>query len=175
MRPERFAAVVAIEPVLFDPPRAPDLDSFAGSRTLADAARRRRNAFASAEEARARLRPRFPYAGMADEAFAAVLEGTLAAHEDGGVGLRCPGEREAWCYEGAASLDLWPLAARIEAPLLLVQGEHTALPALLRARLLAGRTRACVVSIPEATHFALLERPAEVGRAIGRFLAERVR
>ena len=168
MRPAGFAAVVAVEPVLFA-----SGSSFAGGGALAASARRRRDRFASREEARARLRGRFPYSGFAAEAFEAVLDGALESTPEG-VALRCPGEREAWCYEGAAALDLWPLAARIAAPLLLVLGEQSAVPPELRDRLLDGRAHAEVATIPAATHFAALEQPAQVGRAIARFASERL-
>jgi lipase len=169
MRPAAFAAVVAVEPVLFEPG-----DSFAASPALAAAARRRRDRFASRDEARARLRPRFPYSGFASEAFEAYLDGALEPTPEGVV-LRCPGEREAWCYEGAAALDLWPLAARIAVPLLLVLGEQSAVPPTLRDRLLGERPAARVTTIAGATHFAALERPAEVGRAVAGFASEVLR
>jgi len=169
LRPAAFAAVVAVEPVLFERGA-----SFAASSELAAAARRRRDRFASRDEARARLRARFPYSGFAPEAFEACLDGVLASTPDGVV-LRCPGEREAWCYEGASALDLWPLAARIAAPLLLVLADRSAVPAELRDRLLDTRPGARVETIAGATHFAALERPAEVGRAIGRFASEVLR
>ena len=170
MHPERFAALVAVEPVLFEKPAPSDADSFAGSSFLAQAARRRRDRFASFTEARERLRARPPYAGFAPDAFDAVLRGVLAPDGDG-VMLRCTGEREACCYEGAAALDLWPLAESIRAPLLLVLGEHSAVPPALRDRLVTALPSVKIVTIPGATHFAALERPSEVGAAIGSFLA----
>jgi pimeloyl-ACP methyl ester carboxylesterase len=171
MHPQRFAALIAVEPVLFEKPARGDADSFAGSSFLATAARRRRDRFASFAEARERLRARPPYAGFAPAAFDAVLHGILASDGEG-VMLRCTGEREACCYEGAAALDLWPLAASIRAPLLLVLGEHGAVAPALRDRLVATLPSVRGVTIPGATHFAALERPSEVGAAIGNFLAD---
>src|SRR5215472_1593967 len=162
LRPAAFAAVVAVEPVLFEPGGG----GFAGGGVLAAGARRRRDRLASRDEARERLRTRFPYSGFAPDALEAYLDGALRS-TSAGVELRCPGEREAWCYEGAAALDPWPLAARIAVPLLLVLGERGAVPAALRDRLLAGRD-ARVETIGGATHFAALERPLEVGGAISR-------
>jgi pimeloyl-ACP methyl ester carboxylesterase len=173
-RPDRFAAVIAVEPVLRDASpeaRADSSDSFAGSSALAAGARRRRGVFASEEEARARLRSRFPYSGFAADAFEALLTGAFERRADGTLTLRCPGEREAWCYEGAAALDLWPLAKTIRAPLGLVLGQYSAVPTRLRERLLAGRAGTRVETIAGATHFAALERPVEVGAAIARLLA----
>ena len=171
LHPERFAALVAVEPVLFEGPTTPGGDSFAGSRHLANAARRRRDRFASLAEARERLRTKVPFAAFADTAFEAALRGMIEADGDG-VALRCPGEREAWCYEGAAALDLWPLAAKIRSPLLLVLGEHSAVAPALRDRLVDALASVQIATIPGGTHFTALERPAEVGAAIARFLAD---
>ena len=97
----------------------------------------------------------------------------MLAPDGDGVTLRCPGEREAWCYDGAVALDLWPLAAQIRAPLLLVLGEHRAVAPALRDRLVAALPSVQVATIAGGTHFTALERPREVGAAIARFLAER--
>jgi pimeloyl-ACP methyl ester carboxylesterase len=171
LAPERFAALVAVEPVLFDDPTRPGGDSFLGSSFLATAARRRRDRFASLAEARERLRAKAPLAGFDAEAFEAILRGALAPEPGGGVALRCPGAREGACYEGAAALDLWPLAARVRAPLLLVLGEQGAVAPAFRERLVGALPSVALATIPAATHFAALERPREVGAAIGRFVA----
>lgn len=172
LAPERFAALVAIEPVLYDA-TGDTGSSFLGSEFLAGAARRRRDRFASRDEARERLRAKPPMAGFDAAAFDAILAGALVDAADGGVALRCPGEREAWCYEGAAALDLWALAKRITAPLLLVLGEHSAVAPKFREQLAAALPSVTIETIPGGTHFVALERPREVGAAIGRFLASR--
>ncbi len=171
LAPERFAALVAVEPVLYD--ASGETGSFLGSEFLAGAARRRRDRFASRDEARARLVAKPPMAGFDAAAVDAILDGALGLAPDGGVALRCPGEREAWCYEGSAALDLWPLVGRIRAPLLLVLGEHTAVASRFREQLVAAVPSASIETIAGGTHFVALERPHDVGAAIGRFLAER--
>jgi len=57
--------------------------------------------------------------------------------------------------------------------LLLVLGDAGAVAPALRDRLVAAVPSARIETIPGATHFAALERPREVGAAIGRFAAER--
>ena len=161
--PERFAALVAVEPVLFEGPAGPGGGSFAGSRHLANAARRRRDRFASSAEARGRLRAKAPFAAFADAAFEAALRGMLEPNGEG-VSLRCPGEREAWCYEGAAALDLWPLAAKIRAPLLLVLGEHSAVAPGLRDRLIDALASVRIATIPGGTRLHRAGRTHRGGR-----------
>lgn len=168
--PERFAALVAVEPVLFERPDGSGADSFAGSSHLANSARRRRDRFASIDDARERLRSKPPFANFDAVAFDAVLGGMLVSDADG-VALRCPGAREAWCYDGAVALDLWPLLARIRAPLLLVLGERSAVAPAFRDRLVAAVPSVQIATIPGGTHFTALERPREVGAAIARFFA----
>ncbi len=170
-RPERVRGLALVEPVLFDPPQGPDADSFAGSRFLAGRARKRRASFASLGEARGRLTALAPTAGYAPAVLEAYLAGGFAA--DGGrLALRCRPEVEAWAYEGAAALDLWPALAKLQAPLRLLLAEHSAVPAPLLARLVERVPALEIERIEGATHFAALERPEPVGRALGAFLAE---
>lgn len=169
---EPVAGVVLVEPVLFDPSAAGAAaggDSFAGSGALAARARRRRAAFASVDAARAALAGRFPYAGFAPASLEAFLVGGLAPASQG-VALRCAPEREAWAYEGAAALDVWPWVGRVRAPVALLLAERSAVPAPLRERLLQGLGDATPVTVAGATHFAALERPAEVGDRIRAWL-----
>lgn len=174
-RPDLVRAVVAVEPVLFDPPAAAGaLDSFAGSQGMAERARRRRARFESREDARQALAARFPYSGFAPAALDAFLSGGLAARE-GGVELCCAPEVEAWTYEGASALDLWCEAtSKLSVPILLLRAEHSAMPEALTQRLSRRATQLEVQPIAGTTHFAPLERPEQVGRAIGHFVRVRV-
>jgi pimeloyl-ACP methyl ester carboxylesterase len=170
--PEAVRAIVAIEPVLFEPtPLGVNADSFLGSRAFAERSRRRRAHYASLEEARSFLAQRFPYAGFDPAALDAYLDGGFEHAGDGSLTLRCRPEVEAWCYEGAGALDLWPLARRIQVPVCLVLGEKSAVPPALLERLRSAAPVLDIVNIPAATHFAALERPAQVGRAVAAFAA----
>ena len=169
-RPDLVRAVVAVEPVLFDPPAGGTArDSFAGSQGMAERARRRRARFKTREEARQTLVARFPYSGFAPAALDAFLSGGLVGRADG-VALRCAPETEAWIYEGAAALDLWHEAAEVSVPVLLLRAEHSAIPASQAERLARHAKRLEIQQVASATHFAPLEQPAEVGGAIGRFV-----
>lgn len=171
LAPEAVDGVVAVEPVLYEAPRpGEERDSFAGSRALAQRSRRRRACFADIEEARRGLGTRFPYSGFAPAALEAYLEAGFESGPNGSLTLRCRPEVEAWAYEGAAALDVWPVAKRIRAPVHLVLAEHSAVPAGLRSRLGAIAPVRDVITIPEATHFVALEHPREVASALARFL-----
>jgi len=165
--------VLAVEPVLYDPPPpGADADSYPGSRFMAAQARRRRARFESAVDARARLAARPPYAGFAPEALAAVLGCALAEEPSGEVALRCAPQIEASCYDGAAALDVWPAVGRLACPVRLVAGERGFMPPALVARIRQRAPRSSVETVPGGTHFVALEQPVRVGEALARFLGE---
>jgi len=171
-RPDLVRGVFAVEPVLWPAaPASPEEDSFPGSRALAARARKRRHAFPNRHEARLFLEARFPYAGFAPAALEAFLAGGLARGPAGAT-LRCRPEVEAALYEGAASLDLGPLWRGLRVPLRLVLAEHGATHPGALARLEAAAPLAVRERVPGTTHFAALEDPVRVGRALGAFLAE---
>lgn len=172
-RPGRVRGVLAVEPVLFDPlPPGADTDSYPGSRFMAERARKRRSRFASRAEARERLAARPPFASFAADSLDAFLEHGLGTPADGGVALRCAPEHEAACYAGAGALDLWHGLPGLAAPVRLVLGERgfVAPPLLARLREALPGTRSETVA--GGTHFVALEKPREVGAALGRFLRE---
>ena len=171
--PERVAGVAVVEPVLFEPP-APgaDADSFAGSRLFAERALKRRSRFEDRAAARAALQSRFPYSGFADSALEACLDGGFEVTEAGELVLRCAPETEAWAYQGAAALDLWPLIPYIEAPVQVIAAEHTAMPAPLLERLRSCRGGVRVDQVESTTHFAVMERPGPVGALLADFFRE---
>ena len=175
-RPSRVRGVLAVEPVLFDPPPpGADAASHPASRFMAAQARRRRARFESADDARTRLAARPPYAGFAPESLAAVLACALAEETSGGVALRCAPEIEASCYDGAAALDVWPAVGRLACPVRLVAGERGFMPPALVARIRERTPRSSVETVPGGTHFVALEQPVRVGEALARFLDDLAR
>jgi pimeloyl-ACP methyl ester carboxylesterase len=92
---------------------------------------------------------------------------------DGGeLVLRCAPQIEAWAYQGAAALDLWPLIPRIQAPVQVIAAEHTAMPPPLLERLRGCPAGVRVDQVAAATHFAVMERPEEVGALLAEFVRE---
>jgi pimeloyl-ACP methyl ester carboxylesterase len=124
----------------------------------------------SRHEARERLSARFPYSGFSPAVLDAYLEGGLTPGGSA-VALRCHPEVEARAYEGAAALDLAPVLSGVHIPALVLQAEHGAIAPACLVRLAAGSPRLSIDRIPAATHFAALEQPAAVGRALAGFLA----
>ncbi len=172
-QPDHVAGLILVEPVLYDPPGETGADSFAGSRVLAERTRQRRWQFPDRAAARAKLADRFPYSRFAPESLAAFLEGWLVelAGESDSTRLCCEPEREAWVYEGADGFDVWPWVEKVRAPVLLIVGEHSAVPDALRRRLLERVANSRVETVPGASHFAALEAPRAVGEQLARFAA----
>jgi pimeloyl-ACP methyl ester carboxylesterase len=171
--PERVAGVAVVEPVLFEPPPpGVDADSFAGSRLFAERAAKRRARFENRAAARTALEERFPYSGFAASALEAYLDGGFEVTRDGALVLRCAPEIEAWAYQGAAALDLWPLVFRIEAPVQVIGAEHTAMPDPLLKRLRSCRGGVRVDQVEGTTHFAVMERPEPVGALLADFFCQ---
>ncbi len=75
-------------------------------------------------------------------------------------------------YQGAGALDLWPSVEKLRSQVLLVLGEHSAVPPELRDRLIEGLGQVRVERLSGATHFAALERPRELGALLAGFAAE---
>jgi pimeloyl-ACP methyl ester carboxylesterase len=171
--PERVAGVAVVEPVLFEPP-APgaDADSFAGSRLFVERARKRPARFEDRAAARAALQSRFPYSGFAASALEAYIDGGFEVTEEGELVLRCAPETEAWAYQGASALDLWPLIPRIEAPVQVIAAEHSAMPPPLLERLLRCPAGVRLDQVAGTTHFAVMERPEPVGALLADFARE---
>ena len=173
MRPERVAGVAVVEPVLFEPPPpGADADSFAGSRIFAERALKRRAHFEDRAAARAALEKRFPYSGFAAASLEACLDGGFEVAGDGALTLRCAPQIEAWAYQGAAALDLWPLLPRIEVPVRVIAAEHSAMPPELLDRLRRCPGGVRVDQVAGTTHFALMERPEPVGAILADFARE---
>jgi pimeloyl-ACP methyl ester carboxylesterase len=173
--PERVAGIAVVEPVLFEqPPPGADADSFAGSRIFAARALKRRARFEDRDAARAALQSRFPYSGFTAAALEACLDGGFRVTGDGELVLCCAPQTEAWAYQGAAALDLWSLTPRIQAPIRVLAAEHSAMPPALLERLCGCRGGVRVDQIAGATHFALMERPEQVGAMLADFVREAV-
>lgn len=172
-RPDRVLGVLAVEPVLFEPPPpGTDAEPWPGSRFLAAKARTRRARFASLAEARERLGAKPPYVGFAPASLDAFLEGGLGPTPDGAVTLCCEPEHEAACYEGSAAFDLFSALGGLRAPVRILLGERSFVAPPLLAKLVDALPRTRVERVAGGTHFVALEEPLAVGAALARFVRE---
>ncbi len=168
-RPEYFTRLVAIEPIVMPG----GIPSDEGRRNeMSEGARRRRAVFESAAGAFAHYRSRSLFERWPDEALRLYVEHGTFQREDGRLQLKCSGEIEGEIYANSASLDIWGALPRIEAPVLVIRGEHTEdflgmVAESVAARLPNGRLE----TIPDAGHLSPMERPDAVTGLILDFLA----
>lgn len=167
LRPGTFAALVAVEPIVFPGPvqRWEDIP-------LAAQAERRRAAFPSRDAALEWFRGRGAFAHWDDSVLRAYIEHGFRADDGGGVALKCRPEHEAEHYRCARASGAWDRLGEVGCPVLVAGGadSHSHPRAFLEEQ--AARLPDARVEILEgATHFAPMERPAEVAGWAARALA----
>jgi pimeloyl-ACP methyl ester carboxylesterase len=171
-----FSAVVAIDPLIltgfhslfWGAVKAVGLSGRVG---IVRGARRRREFWSGRGEARSSYSSKKIFAGWDPEILDDYVDCGMVDLPQGGVRLRYPKECEARTFS-AAPHNLWPKLREVSVPTLFVQGEHS------DTFLDAARTRverevpgSRTTVIPESSHFVPMERPDELGRVIGEYLA----
>lgn len=167
-RPGTFRALYCYEPVVVpaDPPLGRDMGNW-----LAAGARRRREVFASREEARAHYARKPPFDGWAPQTLADYVDHGFADQPDGSVRLKCRGEHEALVYEMASAHDGYGRMGEVRCPVVVARGGDTdamSPPAL--TGLVERLPDARVEVLPGLGHFGPLEEPAAVAASIQTFL-----
>jgi len=114
-----YARIWAYEPIIFPAPRDIPSDNF----PLATSARRRRNEWASVDEAFAAYSSKPPLNVMTPESLRAYTEYGLRDRGDGVFELKCSPEVEARVYAMAPANGVWAELAKIESSTLVVCGE----------------------------------------------------
>lgn len=120
-RPQRFAELALVDPVVFDP------EFYAGAAAAGDPddhfVSRRRNHWASAQDMAARFAERFPYSGWEPSVLADYANHGLLPRADGdGFELACPPRLEASAYLGSAAFNPLAAAATIACPVTVLRG-----------------------------------------------------
>ena len=174
--PQRFRGLVLIDPVIFGRWLRwlmPLLQRFGrGDRIpLARGAQRRRDRFASPDEAHERWRARRVFAEFDEAALAAYVRAGLVPTDDGAWQLAWPRTWEAHIF-ATSPADGWQRLAQLRLPTLLVRGRHSDLivPALWQ-QLQRHAPQLHYVDIA-AGHLLPMEVPHEVAYHIDGWLAE---
>ena len=192
--PDRFAALVLIDPVLF-PPYMSRVWRLVSALGLADrlhplvkGALKRRTSFESREAMYSNYRQKAVFRRLSDECLD-VYVAALACPQPEGAPAGSSGDRSGnrvqLCYPAVweariyvtgirADLALWRGLASLKPPLLIIRGaesdtflERTA--ALVQRKLPSAR----IETVPDATHLVPLERPDQVFQLITDFLTHR--
>ncbi len=168
-RPDLFQAVILIDPVLFARRLQAVIwllrQSGQGYRfPLAQSALRRRDHFASIEEARQRWQGRGVFADFTPAALEGYLAGGLRPY-DQGYTLAWPKRWEAHIF-ASSPLDGWRYLPRLQRPLLIIRGTRSELITDNVWRRLRRVVPHATLLELEAGHMLPMERPAEVAALI---------
>lgn len=171
--PERFDAIVLLDPVIYTPTVAATVGLLArtgleGLLPLVRATRRRRTRWSSRDEAFSRLRGRGVFADWRDDALRAYVEHGLRDEGDG-VALKCPTWIEAAIF-GSGPAGLWRQLDRLATPTLLVHGDDTLPFVAPSARRLAARHPHVRVEPIPGSHCFMLAEPEATAARVAAFL-----
>jgi pimeloyl-ACP methyl ester carboxylesterase len=163
MRPELVRALVLVEPVLV--PKHVTV----GASELSRRAEKRRDSFASPDEAFAAYRGRGAFKTWPDETLRDYLEGGLEPAADGGMRLSC---RPAWEAEDFRSTPpgVSELASVLRCPVTLIHADDGTASGSEVAIFKRLHPATRVIVQPDATHFLPMEFPQLVREEIERVL-----
>lgn len=179
-QPERFQALVLIDPVLFPPYviRSWQVICAMGIgyqlHPLVRETRDRRQQFDDLDRLFSGYRRKPVFRFMGDPELRAYIEG-IACPGEHGYKLCYSADWEMRIYATSVwrDMDIWHGLPGLAIPLLIIRGEETDTFWTSTARgVLRKVPSAQVVTIPQATHLVPLERPEEVSQAIQEFLQE---
>lgn len=162
--PDRFRALILIEPIVFPGPYARE-----GREAMATQAQRRRSVFDSREQAREHFRGRGAFADWVDGAVDGYIGCGLIGEEE--VRLACSPEVEADIYRAWRDHDTWDKLGSIDIPVLVMAGEtsDTITPEFARAQA-ARLPRGGVEIVPGTGHFLPMQKPDLVAERVLRLV-----
>ena len=173
-RPELFSGIVLLDPVLL-PGKIVLLTRllrYAGQKDrypLAVRARKRRNGWATRQEALEYFRGKSLFQGWDNRFLETYATYGLVPAPDGAVTLLCPPEAEARGFESYPT-DIWKWPSRLKVPALIVRGEESdALNENSYKKFLKMCPSAQGTVMKDAGHLLPMQQPAETVRLIKQF------
>ncbi len=176
--PEKFGALVLIDPVLFVPSLLAFWNFTRGIglgdkiHPLVIGAQKRRRTFDDLETVFRGYRQRKIFRYMSDDNLRIYIKGITKPSENGGYKLVYPPEWEAQLYRTwLRDSDLWRGLPNLEVPTLIIRGKETNTFLESAARLVKRKQpKVKIESLEKSTHILPLERPKEVCEIIQSFL-----
>jgi pimeloyl-ACP methyl ester carboxylesterase len=163
-RPGTFARAWLCEPIIV-PPEGWPVERPEGPNALAEAARRRREVFASREEAYERYAARPPFAACDPEALRAYVQHGFRDLPDGTVILKCRGAVEAAVFEQSRH-DAFERLGVVQTEVVVAASGDGQPPALAASLVAGALPNGRLEELPELTHFAPMEDPGRVAASI---------
>jgi pimeloyl-ACP methyl ester carboxylesterase len=180
-QPERFTALVLLDPVIFPPLFTPLWNSVFrlgipySVHPLARTALKRRQIYPDRQAIFDSYRQKSVFKRIDDRGLWAYVNAIAGDRPDGQVELIFSSDWEARVYVTGARTDqaLWHDLTRLRPPLLILRGEKSSTFSNYTARLIQNRLpRAVIVNIPQAGHLVPLEKPVQVTSIMQEFLEE---
>ena len=179
--PERFRAIVLLDPVLF-PPYLIALGNLMRHLKLGECrhplvagARQRRREFDDLERLYNGYRRKSVFKYMDDDALRAYVQGIACPMDEGGYQLCYSAEWEIRIYLTGIwhDMDIWRGLPKLEVPMFIVRGAETDTFREQTGKLVQlKQPRARVEALEKSTHLLPLERPSEVSNLIQSFFEE---
>jgi len=179
--PEKFRALILIEPVIFIPQILIAWEMIARRMRLVDRVhpliartKKRRRTFDNLETVFRGYRSRAIFRYMSDESLKAYVEGITRPSMNGGYELVYSPEWEIQIYRTSMrDFDLWRDLPKFNVPTLIVRGAETDTFSEDAAKLLGRKQpKARIETVSQSTHLLPLERPKEVFDIVQSFLKE---
>lgn len=162
-QPGTFSSLWCYEPIVWPDPEA----ARPRAEWLAEGARRRRERFASRDDAHANFRSKKPFNTLAPAVLRAYVEHGFDEHPDGSVTLRCRPDVEAAIYLRGVEGDRFSRLAEVSAPVTVACGGRTEAIDPRLGRQLVDKLPAGRLEVFDSLgHFGPLEDPQTVAAAI---------
>lgn len=161
-RPGTVRAAWLFEPIIFPP--TTDVGPESRASHLADGARRRREHFASLDQAYEHYRSKPPFSLTHADCLRAYVDHAFRDIDDGVI-LKCPGDQEARVFEGA-DMSVFARLGDVAPPVTVVGSGDGAGPADLAPTLADQLGDGRLEQWPDRTHFGPLEDPRRAAGAI---------
>jgi pimeloyl-ACP methyl ester carboxylesterase len=169
-RPGTFAGLYCFEPIVFPPDPA---QALVEDQPLVEASRRRRQVFASREEAYANYATKAPLSALTPDALRAYVEHGFVDRDDGSVTLACRSADEAEIYRMAPANGAYDRLGEVACPVTVAAGAHSGAFTPEAAATLAGRLPAGRAEVFEHLgHFGPLEDPPAVAESVAAAFSE---
>jgi len=137
---------------------------------LASKSIKRKNYWPSADDAGAYIRSRSLFQNWDEEMKDIYIKYGLKPGDAGGLQLVCSPQREAALFMGGMQYDPWPILAKIDCPVLVLEGETSDNRHFIDLRKAASLIPRCDHRIiPHAGHLLPMEKPRETTRIIREF------
>ena len=176
--PERFKAIILLDPVLFPPyfiafwNMMRKFEFGRRRHPLVEGARRRRREFDDLEKLYDRYRRKSVFKYMDDEALRAYIEGVACQKDDNSYQLCYSAEWEIRIYVTGIwhDMDIWRGLPNLEVPTLIVRGAETDTFWERTGRLLQRKQpKVHIEALEKTTHLLPLEKPSELSNLIQSF------